>query len=260
MWFARFKAVMGMNSLLWCEISLSRAARHNPLHMLKIIGAGFGRTGTSSLKLALEQLGFGRCYHFRNMLADWHVPRWRRILAGGDADWDRIFHGYASTADFPAAAFYRELAAHYPAAKVILSTRDPEAWYRSTRETLLPLRRALPTWLPPFGHIAEVTDKLLWQGAFEGRFDDREYMLQRYARHLAQVRAAIAPERLLVFDVRQGWEPLCAFLGVPVPATPFPRVNDTRHMRNIVWLIRAAHVLLLSAMFGGAAWLVATLI
>jgi hypothetical protein len=225
--------------------------------MLKIIGAGFGRTGTSSLKIALEQLGFGRCYHFRNMLADWHVPRWRAILAGAPPDWDRMFEGYASTADFPTAAYFRELAAHYPAAKVILSTRDPEAWYRSTRETLLPLRLALPTWLPPFGLIAEVTDKLLWRGAFEGRFDDRDYMLQRYARHLAEVRAAIAPERLLVFDVRQGWQPLCEFLGVPVPATPFPKVNDTRHMQNIVRLIRCGNVLLPAAMLAGGAWLLA---
>jgi hypothetical protein len=227
--------------------------------MLKIIGAGFGRTGTSSLKVALEKLGFGRCYHFRNMLADWHVPRWRAILAGGHADWDAIFRGYASTADFPTAAYYRELATHYPTAKVILSTRDPEDWYRSTRDTLLPLRRALPTWLPPFGLIAEVTDKLLWQGAFEGRFDDRDYMLQRYARHLAEVRAAIPPERLLVFDVREGWPPLCAFLGVPVPATPFPRINDTRHMRNIVRLIRVAHGLLVLALLAAGAWVVASL-
>ena len=113
--------------------------------MLKVIGAGFGRTGTSSLKIALERLGFGRCYHFRNMLADWHVPRWRAILAGAPPDWDALFRGYASTADFPVAAYYRELATHYPEAKVILSTRDPEDWYRSTRDTLLPLRRALPT-------------------------------------------------------------------------------------------------------------------
>ena len=222
--------------------------------MLKIIGAGFGRTGTSSLKVALEKLGFGRCYHFRNMLADWHVPRWRAILAGGKPDWDALFRGYASTADFPTAAYYRELAAHYPEARVILSTRDPEAWYRSTRETLLPLRRALPTWLPPFGLIAEVTDKLLWQGAFEGRFEDRDYMLQRYARHLAEVRAAIPPERLLVFDVRQGWQPLCTFLGVPVPATPFPRINDTRHMRTIVKLIHVAHALLLLGLLAAVAW------
>jgi len=224
--------------------------------MLKVIGAGFGRTGTSSLKIALEQLGFGRCYHFRNMLADWHVPRWRAILEGARPDWESLFQGYASTGDFPCAAFYRELAAHYPDARVILSSRDAADWYRSTRETLLPLRRALPTWLPPFGLIAAVTDKLLWKGAFEGRFDDRAYMLERYARHLDEVRAAIPPQRLLVFDVREGWEPLCAFLGVPVPKTPFPRVNDAAHMRRIVWLIHAAHALLLALLAGAAIWLV----
>jgi hypothetical protein len=224
--------------------------------MLKVIGAGFGRTGTSSLKIALEQLGFGRCYHFRNMLADWHVPRWRAILGGAPADWDRVLRGYASTADFPAVACYRELAAHYPEARVILSTRDPADWYRSTRDTLLPLRRALPTWLPPFGLIAEVTDKLIWQGAFEGRFDDREAMLERYARHVAEVRAAIPAQRLLVFDVRDGWEPLCAFLGVPVPSIPFPRVNDAPHMRRIVRLVHAAHLLVITGLAALAAWAV----
>lgn len=222
--------------------------------MLQVIGAGFGRTGTSSLKIALEQLGFGRCYHFRNMLADWHVPRWNAILDGANADWDGLFRGYGSTADFPAAAYYRELASAYPAAKVILSNRDPEDWYRSTRDTLQPLRRALPTWLPPFGLIAKVTDKLLWQGAFEGRFDDREYMIGRYARHLAEVRAAIPAERLLVFDVREGWEPLCAFLDVPVPAAPFPRVNDAAHMRRIVGLIRAGNIALIAGLIVLAAW------
>ena len=224
--------------------------------MLKIIGAGFGRTGTSSLTIALEQLGFGRCYHFRNMLADWHVPRWRDILEGSPPDWDALFRSYGSTADFPCAAFYRELAAHYPDAKVLLSTRNPGDWYSSTRDTLLPLRRALPTWLPPFGLIAKVTDKLLWQGAFGGRFDDREYMLARFARHLAEVRAAIPAERLLVFDVREGWEPLCKFLGVPVPSTPFPRVNDSAHMRRIIWLIRAAHLALVTGLVAGVAWTV----
>src|SRR5262245_44871541 len=223
--------------------------------MLQVIGAGFGRTGTSSLKIALEQLGFGRCYHFRNMLADWHVPRWRAILGGAAPDWDTLFEGYASTADFPCAAMYRELADHYPAAKVILSTRDPREWYLSTRQTLLPLRRALPTWLPSFGLIAEVTDKLLWEGAFEGRFDDRAAMLERYARHLAEVRAAIPAERLLVFDVREGWEPLCAFLGVPVPATPFPRVNDSAHMRRIVALIYAGQFLLVAGIVAFGSWL-----
>lgn len=227
--------------------------------MLRIIGAGFGRTGTSSLKIALEQLGYGRCYHFRNMLADWHAPRWRAILSGEPPDWESMFRGYSSTADFPCAGFYRQLAAHYPRAKVILSTRDVADWYRSTRDTLLPLRRALPTWLPPFGLIARVTDGLLWQGAFEGRFDDREYMIARYARHLAEVRAAIPADRLLVFDVREGWEPLCAFLGVPVPAAPFPRVNDAAHMRRIVWLIRAGNLALIAGLTALAAWGIARL-
>jgi hypothetical protein len=222
--------------------------------LLKVIGAGFGRTGTTSLAMALEQLGFGRCYHFRDMIRRWHVPLWHAVLLGGKPDWERIFAGYQSTADFPAAARYRELAAHYPQARVLLSTRDPEDWYRSTHATLLPLRKALPTWLPPFRLIADVTDRLVWRGTFGGRFADRTAMLALYERHLADVRAAIPPERLLVYDVREGWEPLCRFLGVPIPATPFPRANDTRHMRVVIAAIHGAHAALIASLVALAIW------
>jgi hypothetical protein len=219
--------------------------------LLKVIGAGFGRTGTTSLKVALETLGFRKCYHFTEMLRAWHVPRWLAIARGGPANWDELFAGFQATTDFPAAAYYRELAAHYPDAKVILTARDADAWYRSVRDTLEALRRALPTWLPPFRTIAELTDAVLWMGIFDGKFADARHAIHVYERHIADVRARIPAHRLLVFDVREGWQPLCEFLGVPVPAgVEFPHVNETAYMVRLTRLLRAAHWSLIAALVG----------
>jgi Sulfotransferase domain len=224
--------------------------------LLKVIGAGFGRTGTSSLKLALETLGFRKCYHFTEMLRAWHVPRWLAIVRGAPADWDALFAGFQATTDFPAAAYYRQLAVHYPDAKVILTARDAEDWYRSMRETLGPLRRALPTWLPGFGAIAALTDAVLWTGIFDGKFADRRHAIGVYEQHAADVRARIPAHRLLVFDVREGWSPLCEFLGVAVPAdVEFPHVNDTAYMVRLTRLLRAAHWSLVAALVALAAFL-----
>lgn len=221
--------------------------------MLDVIGAGYGRTGTSSLKLALEILGFGKCYHFTEMARAGHVSRWLAITRGERADWDALFRGFRSTTDFPAAAYYRELAAHYRDAKVILTIRDAEAWYESVRGTLWPLRRAIPMWFPPTRRLADLTDAVLWDGALHGEFG-RAHAVSTFERHVETVKAEIDPERLLVFDVREGWAPLCAFLGVPIPDVVFPHVNGTRHMRRVMWLVRGIHLFLLASILGSAVW------
>lgn len=229
-----------------------QASDHGRPELLKVIGAAYGRTGTQSLKIALETLGFGRCYHFTEMLRARHVALWLAVVRGERADWDTIFEGFGATTDWPAAAYYRELAAHYPDAKLVLTTRAAEDWYRSIRRTLYPLRRALPSWLPGFSGIARLTDAVIWLGTFGGRVTDRAHALAVYERHVAEVRTEIAKERLLVFDVRDGWEPLCEFLGVPVPAgVEFPRVNGasrvirvTRLLWGIQWLLAATAVVL----------------
>lgn len=217
------------------------AKEHWPL--LEVIGAGFGRTGTMSLKRALEILGYRRCYHFSEVVRRWHAARWLAVTESGSADWNALFRGYAATVDWPGAAYYRELAACYPDARVILTVRDPDQWHASLRAALLPLRATLPSWLPWTSRLARLTDRLIWQGTFDGRAAERDYAVAKYQLHLQQVRATIDPARLLVYNVNEGWEPLCRFLGKPVPEVPFPRTNSRQFVMTGVWLIRLLKVL-----------------
>lgn len=191
---------------------------------LKVIGAGFGRTGTLSVKNALEELGLRPCYHmaelFQNPVA---AEQWEAIVAGAPADWNTVFAGYQATVDWPACTFYKELMQVYPAAKVLLNVRDPEKWYESVRSTIYIVSRKH---LPDSSH-AQMLNTLVWEGTFDGKFEDKEYVIAVFLRHIEEVKQHVPAEKLLVYDVRDGWEPLCTFLGVEVPAdTPFPRLND----------------------------------
>lgn len=214
--------------------------------MLEVIGAGFGRTGTLSLKQALETLGFGRCYHFREMLTARHARRWLRIAdiapqQRTPADWERLFRGYRATTDWPSTAVYKELADAYPQAKLILTVRDADDWYDSVRDTIRRLRRVMPERWPGFRSVAEVSDRYIWAGEFDGRADDRDYAIARFREHNSEVQRSIPPDRLLVFDVGDGWEPLCRFLGVDVPQdVAFPHVNDRTTMRRYIRLLSIA--------------------
>jgi len=219
------------------------------MKLIKVIGAGFGRTGTTSLKLALEQLGFGRCYHFTEVLRAGHAAAWLNLANGEKPDWDTLLEGYLATSDWPAASHYRELAQHYPDARVVLTVRDRDAWHESLCKTLLPLRDSLSGWpyrlIPAIRRLADLSDAAVWDGTFAGRAADRSHAIAVYERHCAEVRNAIPAERLLEFDVRDGWEPLCNFLGVPVPQnSAFPRSNDTATVRRYVLAIRTARLLL----------------
>ncbi len=200
---------------------------------MRIIGAGFGRTATYSLKLALEQLGFGPCDHmFEIAERPERIYRWLDVVEGRSKDWDSLFEGYAAGVDWPTAAYWRELADHFPEAKVILTVRDPEQWFESTQKTVFkrdPLTRPL-TWLaerrsPDLRAFLKVDRLSVVDGVFGGSVHDREHMISVFNEHIARVQAEIAPERLLTYEVAQGWEPLCEFLDVPVPDTPFPRKN-----------------------------------
>ncbi|WP_211370918.1 sulfotransferase family protein [Nonomuraea turkmeniaca] len=208
---------------------------------MKVIGIGFGRTGTTSLKAALELIGYGPCYHMFDIVEEpGRIGTWIDAAEGRPVDWDRTFQGFASAVDFPVAAFWRELTAYYPDAKVILTVRDPASWYESATKTIFKkaLRaRTLPARIgfklvsriaPDLGAFVKMTDVAIMRRVFDGRVADRDHALAVYGSHIEQVAAEVPPERLLVYDVAEGWEPLCAFLGAAVPEEPFPRGNDAR--------------------------------
>lgn len=203
---------------------------------LKVIGAGRGRTGTASLKVALETLGHGPCYHMSEVLKNpAFVNEWIRA-AEGNADWDAIFSGYSATVDNPGCNYWKELAAHYPEAKVILTIRDANKWFESTNETIHSAAFASFKKNSPFGKMVQKTiyDRM------ENRMQDREYMVEFFNRHSADITAAIPAERLLIYQVSDGWEPLCQFLGVPVPDVDFPHINSRSETKEMLAALMAA--------------------
>ncbi|MFI9554666.1 sulfotransferase family protein [Nonomuraea endophytica] len=209
--------------------------------MLNVIGAGFPRTGTSSMKAALERLGFGPCYHMFEILArPDRVDRWLPAIEGRELDWNHVLEGYRSAMDWPASHFWREQAAAYPNAKVVLTVRDPARWHTSMQTLISEGPRTLAIGdLPPAAaeimgamrRLSPLLD-LIGRAAFGPEFamardmPPVEVATEFFDLHTETVRRTIAPERLLVFDVREGWEPLCAFLGAEVPDEPFPHLND----------------------------------
>ncbi|HWF01691.1 MAG TPA: sulfotransferase [Caulobacteraceae bacterium] len=192
---------------------------------LKLIGAGFGRTGTMSLKLALEQIGFGPCYHMMEVFPRPDAPQLWIDAADGAPDWPRIFDGFAASVDWPGASFWRELADFYPDAKVLLTVRDPEAWYASTQATIF-ADRARSGETPFERMIMKVVGHLFPTG-----LHDKDHVIGVFERHNAAVQSAFGPDRLLTYEVSQGWKPLCDFLGVAVPDTPMPKTNTTDEFR-----------------------------
>ena len=190
---------------------------------LGVIGSGFGRTGTMSLKLALDQLGLGPCYHMSEVFKNPAAPDWWFEAAQNPAkaDWTKIFNGYKSTVDWPNATYYKELAAAYPNAKVVHTERDADEWYASTQATIF-MDRGPPDPNNPFQRMLH---KVVYD-FFDARTHDKDHVISVYTAHNAEVRAAIPPERLLVYHVADGWGPLCEFFGVPVPEGPTPKVNS----------------------------------
>jgi hypothetical protein len=197
---------------------------------LKVVGAGLGRTGTLSLKFALEQIGFGPCYHMTEVMLNPEAPPlWIRAAEGGP-DWEATFDGFAATVDYPACSFWKELSDYYPDAKVLLSVRDPDQWFDSTQATIFSEHARQMIMQTPMRAFME---KTAWK-VFGDRIHDREFMVAEFKRHNAEVQRTIPPDRLLVYEASQGWEPLCRFLGVSVPDTPFPRVNTRDEMKMLM--------------------------
>jgi len=204
--------------------------------LLKVIGAGFGRTGTLSLKYALEQLGFGPCYHMiETREHPEHDAMWLALARGDPHDWHAILDGYAASVDWPAIMIWKELVAAYPDAKVILTLRDSEHWYKNASKTIFARMREFAEALardaaasidPPRRAHMRMVNAVVVDKAFGGDLG-HHHAIEVFNAHNAGVRRAIPPEKLLVYESGQGWDPLCAFLGVPVPETPYPKVNTT---------------------------------
>lgn len=214
---------------------------------LKIIGAGFGRTGTMSVYTALNQLGFP-CYHMVEVLHNpenkSHLGFWRRVAnsePGTPHDWNQVFAKYSAAVDNPACCVWRELLAAYPESKVLLTVhpRGAEAWYESTLDTIYFTENMwqfkVLELCTPFGRqFGEMSRKLIWQRSHEGTMSDHDTAIAHYNQHIRQVKSTVPPDRLLVYSVDQGWEPLCEFLNVQVPDGEFPNVNDRGEIRKAI--------------------------
>ena len=229
---------------------------------LDVIGAGFGRTGTTSLKAALERLGFGPCYHMTELFEHpEHLDVWRAAVRGETVDWEGPLKDYRSTLDWPGAPFYEDLMEAYPEARVILTVRDPERWYESTLNTIYEMNKTaysplftLMSWVVPqvrnVKRAIGVVDDLAWREAFGGRFEHREHAIAVFHEWNEGVKRRVPAEKLLVYDVKEGWGPLCEFLGVETPeGEPFPHLNDTKVFRR---RIRIAQALGAAGLIGGA--------
>jgi hypothetical protein len=198
---------------------------------LRVVGAGVGRTGTASLKLALEQLLGGRCHHMLEIISEpGQAPGWMAAIDGREVDWQLLLEGYVAQVDWPGASFWRELSAANPDALVVLSTRDPEDWYRSASNTIFNVFDNPPPGLEQ------------WFAAVHRMFGERfcadlwnpGAMMEAFERHNREVREGVPAERLLEWRAREGWEPLCERLGVALPQEPFPVTNSTNETRALI--------------------------
>jgi hypothetical protein len=199
---------------------------------LKVVGAGVGRTGTASLKLALQQLLGGRCHHMVEVVIDpGQVAGWTDAIEGRDVDWHELLNGYVAQVDWPGASFWREISAANPDALVLLSTRDPDAWYRSASNTIFQVVHNRP---PGTEQWFATTMHKMWAERFSDDLENPAAMMNAFERHNAQVRGGVPAGRLLEWTSSDGWEPICERLGVAVPNEAFPAVNSTKETRAVL--------------------------
>jgi len=201
---------------------------------MNVIGLGVGRTGTYSLKLAINQLGLGPCHHMEEVLLDMprHVPMWV-AATNGNADWQNIYKGYQSAVDWPTACFFRELVAAYPSARFILTERSAESWADSFSHTIYKLLEGIDQAPEEMRDWLRMGRDVIAKTGFPLGLD-RDGLMNAFTAHNEAVKATIPAERLLVFQVKQGWAPLCRFLDVPAPDEPFPRTNDRGEFWDMV--------------------------
>ncbi len=215
---------------------------------LKVIGAGFPRTGTTTLKRSLELLGCKRVYHMKELLVKpTMLHYWKTLSETGDTDWDGLYDGFDATVDFPGYPWYKEHMKRYPEAKVILTVREFDGWYNSVDNTVFRAGPQTPAEkIKMMGKLLvssrarnvvaciKFFKKIFFAGELQGKFEDKEFAKQVWENHIADVKASVPAENLLIYDVREGWGPLCAFLGVPEPSEPLPHLNKKENFKEML--------------------------
>lgn len=215
---------------------------------IKIIGAGFPRTGTTTLKRSLEILGYAPTYHMKELLVNpERLPLWLRLEETRDTDWDALYDGYVATVDFPGYPWYKEHMEQYPDAKVILTVRSFEGWHKSAYSTIwqagpqtigqkigMMVKLATNPRLRKVIKCIKFVKRVFWAKQFQGRFLDKEYAEQVFNQHIEEVKATVPADKLLVYDVREGWGPLCEFLGKPVPKEELPHLNKKENFKTML--------------------------
>ncbi|MBU1170127.1 MAG: hypothetical protein KKD44_11235 [Proteobacteria bacterium] len=231
---------------------------------IKIIGAGYGRTGTMSTQVALNNLGFP-CYHMveviKNKANRKHVDFWLNVSRsnkGTQHDWQDVFANYSATIDNPGACVWQELMEAYPEAKILLTLhpKGADAWYESTMDTIYFSEnkwqfKVLAFFSPFARRLGEITHRLVWQRNHKGTMKNRDLAIEDYHNHIEEIKSKVTPEKLLIFSADQGWGPLCTFLGVDVPATDFPNENDRSQIKRMnTGMIIAAYLILITGVAG----------
>ena len=217
---------------------------------LKVIGTGLGRTGTYSLKLAIEQLGVGRCYHMVELFQQpERLKYFKKADKGEEVNWNELFKGYKAAVDYPVARYYKQITEFYPEAKVIHTLRDPDEWYESASATIFwaskpySLRILKLAVHLPFSSEARrripvlMYNRKLSELEFGKDLKNKEKVIKRYNKHYEEVIKTIPDDRLLLFDPKSGWEPLCKFLKLPVPLIPYPKSNTRKEFLDRVNII-----------------------
>ncbi|MCF8248026.1 MAG: hypothetical protein K9J37_16800 [Saprospiraceae bacterium] len=215
---------------------------------IKIIGAGLPRTGTNTLKAALEKLGYSKTYHMKELLmAPDNLHHWTTLRDTGSTDWDKLYDGYQATVDFPCCPWYNEHMAQYPDAKVIFTTRPFEGWYKSVSSTIwkagpqtLPQKLGMMVKLLLNPRLRKVikcvkfSKTSIFGGLMHGEFADKAAAEKHFNQWREDVVASVPADKLLIFEVKDGWGPLCKFLGVPEPSEPIPHLNKKENFHQML--------------------------
>ena len=215
---------------------------------IKIIGAGLPRTGTTTLKRCLETLVHDKVYHMKELLVNpERLHLWKTLDKTGDTDWDTLYNGYDATVDFPGYPWYKEHMKRYPDAKVILTVRDFEGWHKSVFNTVWKAGPQTPLEkIKMMGKLLASSrarnvvkcikffKKIFFADELKGKFMDKAFAKKFWEDHIAEVKAYVPQEKLLVYDVRDGWGPICKFLGVEEPADPLPHLNKKENFKEML--------------------------